>query len=129
MGQRILLTCDKCNCKKEMPIGAGLSSRMPNAIANCLNEEEAKEWKRLCDQKEIRLYYAENKAYYCDTCKDLVCQLKVEALLVDENRVIYGKRCKKCHSELQEIDLHAGHMTCPICKIGDLSWIQTGVWD
>lgn len=129
MGQRILLLCDTCGCKKEMSVGAGLLSGRPDIIASCLDPKDAETWRWLYDGKKIGSFRSEQKVYYCEHCKDLVCQLTVNARLTDGTEKILGNRCEKCHNELQEIDMEAHHMICPICGNGDLSWKQVGFWD
>lgn len=129
MGQRILLSCDICGCKKEMSVGAGLLSNRPDIAASCLAPEEAAEWRRLYDGGMISSFHAEQKVYYCKHCQDLVCQLAVDAFLTDGTEKIFGNRCEKCQGQLQEMDMQARHMACPICGKGDLSWKQVGFWD
>ena len=129
MGQRILVSCDRCGCKKEMSVGAGLMSNNPEIIASCLNGEEAKEWRRMRSRQEIDSFRAEQKVFYCERCKDLFCRLTVDAALTDGGKVTFGNQCEKCHGELREVSLEARHMRCPICKEGDLSWKQVGFWD
>lgn len=129
MGQRVLLSCDACSCKKEMSIGAGLLSNRPDIIASCLEPKEAEEWRKLYDGKSIGSFHAEQKVYYCKHCQDLVCQLTVNALLTDGTIKIFGNRCEKCQTELREMDMQVHHMICPICGKGDLSWKQIGFWD
>ncbi len=129
MGQRILISCDMCGCKKEMSVGAGLLSRRPDIIASCLDSKDAETWRQLYDGKKIDSFRSQQKVYYCKNCKDLVCQLTVNARLTDGTEKILGNLCEKCHNELQEIDMEAHHMICPICGNGDLSWKQVGFWD
>ncbi len=129
MGQRILISCDACGCKKEMSVGAGLMSNNSEVIASCLPQAEAEEWKRLCEQQKVRFFNAQQKVFYCDKCHDIFCLLTVEAELTDGSRIILGNHCTQCGEELQEIELQAHHMICPICHTGDLSWKQIGLWD
>lgn len=129
MGQRILLSCKECGCKKEMSVGVGLMSNNPEIIASCLNAEEAKSWRELNSQQKIDFFQAEQKVFYCEHCKDLLCQLTVEAELADGTKIVFGNRCETCHGELVEISLKTHHMPCPICKNGDLGWKQVGLWD
>lgn len=129
MGKRILLSCDRCGCKKEMSVGAGLLSNNPDIIASCLNEKEAGEWRRLYGENKVSSYQAQQKVFYCEHCKDLFCQLTVNAGLTDGTEIIFGNRCEKCGGELEEISLETRHMVCPVCKVGDLSWKQVGFWD
>lgn len=128
MGQRILLSCEKCGCKKEMSVGVGLMSNQPDIIASCLNEEEANKWQQLYHNKKVASFRAEQKVYYCENCKDLFGLLSVDAELTDGNKVTFGNKCRTCRKELEPIELQA-HMKCPICKSGDLHWKQTGLWD
>ncbi len=129
MGKVILLSCERCGCKKEMSVGVGLMSNNPMVIASCLNKEEAETWRELNSQQKIDFFQAEQKVLYCEHCKDLQCQLTVEADLTDGTKVVFGRRCEKCQSELVEISLRTHHMLCPICKEGDLSWKEVGLWD
>ena len=129
MGQRILLSCDICDCKKEMSVGAGLMSRNPDVIASCLSKAEAEEWRSLWEQKKVSSFRAEQKVFYCDQCKDLSGSLIVDAELTDGSSITFGNQCEKCGQELQEVSLQAHHMICPICSKGDLSWKQVGFWD
>lgn len=129
MGQRILLSCDICDCKKEMSVGAGLMSRNADVIASCLPAGEAEEWRKLYDGKKIAAFRAEQKVFYCGNCKDLLSRMTVNAELVDGNKIVLGNRCAQCGGELQELDLQTHHMICPICGRGDLSWKQVGFWD
>lgn len=129
MGKVILLSCERCGCKKEMSVGVGLMSNNPAVIASCLNKEEAQAWRELNSQQKIDFFQAEQKVFYCEHCKDLQCQFTVEADLTDGTKVVFGRRCEKCQSELVEISLRTHHMPCPICKEGDLSWKETGLWD
>lgn len=129
MGQRILLSCDVCGCKKEMSVGAGLMSRNAEVAASCLGEEDAGEWRQLYGQGRVSFFRSKQKVFYCERCKDLVCQLVVEAELTDGSKITLGDRCQTCRGELDEVDLEMHHMICPICKKGDLSWKQVGLWD
>lgn len=129
MGQRILLSCESCGCKKEMSVGAGLMSNNPDIIASCLNKKESAEWRQLYEQQKTDTFHAQQKVFYCEHCNDLFCQLTVDAVLTDGRKVTFGDRCKKCDTKLQEVNLEAHHMACPICKAGLLSWKQTGLWD
>ncbi len=129
MGQRILVSCDQCGCKKEMSVGVGLMSNNPDVIASCLDGKEAEEWKRLYSCQKINYFQAEQKVFYCDHCKELSCRLVVDADLKDGSTVTLGNQCGKCGAKLQEVSLEAHHMVCPVCKIGDLSWKQVGLWD
>lgn len=129
MGKRILLSCDKCGCKKEMSVGTGLMTNNPDIIASCLNEEEAKEWTQLYSQNKISFHQAKQKVFYCDHCRGLFCQLTVDATLTDGKEMTFGNKCEKCGNELEEISLETRHMVCPVCKEGDLSWKQAGLWD
>ena len=129
MGQRILLSCDNCGCKKEMSVGAGLMSRNPDVIASCLKEREAGEWRQLYDRQRIASFRAQQKVFFCEHCNDLSCQLTVDAVLADGSKATFGDKCKKCDNKLQEVNLEAHHMVCPVCKAGDLSWKQVGFWD
>lgn len=129
MGQRILLSCDRCDCKKEMSVGAGLMTRRPDIIASCLNEKDAGEWRKLYDKNMVASYQPEQKAYYCGHCKELVCQFTVEAELMDGSKVVFGNKCNTCHHDLQEIDLEEENILCPVCGSGTLSWQRTGLWD
>lgn len=128
MGQRILLSCTQCNYKKEMSVGMGLMSNNPAIIASCLNADEAEEWKQLYNSQKISYFQAEQKVFYCDHCNDLFCQLSVDATLTDGREIIFGDKCQKCHSKLQEIDTQAKPM-CPICHSGVLNRKQIGLWD
>lgn len=129
MGQRILLSCAACGCKKEMSVGAGLMSRNEDVIASCLPQGEAAEWRRLYEGQKITSFRAEQKVFYCDHCKDIFCRLVVDAELADGSQIVFGNRCAQCGGELREVDLQAHHMICPICGEGDLSWKQVGFWD
>lgn len=129
MGQRILLSCDSCGCKKEMSVGVGLMSRNPDVIASCLDQEEAAEWRQQYNQQRISSFQAEQKVFYCGHCNDLFCRLIVDAVLTDGAKIVFGSKCEKCGNELKEIGLEAHHMVCPICRTGDLSWKQAGLWD
>lgn len=129
MGQRILLSCDQCGCKKEMSVGAGLMTNNPDIIASCLDAEEAGEWQRLYGGGKIASFRAEQKVYYCEQCQDLMCQLTVNAVLTDGQEKIFGARCEKCRGPLQEMDLELHHRICPVCHRGDLSLKQVGLWD
>lgn len=129
MGQRILAACNVCGIKKEMSVGAGLMTNNPDIIASCLDTEEAAEWRSLYSQKKIDSFRAAQKVFYCDHCRDLCCQLTVNAILKDGKEVIFGDKCVKCHGKLQEVSLTAHHQICPVCGKGDLSWKQTGFWD
>ncbi len=129
MGQRILLSCDTCGCKQEMSVGAGLLSNRPDIVESCLTPKEAGEWRRLYDEGKIASFHAEQKVYHCKHCQDLLCQLTVDAILTDGTEKTFGDRCEKCQGELQEMDMQARHMICPVCGRGDLSWKQVGFWD
>lgn len=129
MGQRILLSCDICGCKKEMSVGAGMMSRNPDVIASCLPKEEAEEWRKLYEHKEVESFRAEQKVFFCESCKDLFCRLSVDMELTDGSKVTLGNRCEKCGQKLEEVSLQAHHMICPVCTKGDLSWKQVGFWD
>lgn len=129
MGQRILLSCDRCNCKKEMSVGAGLMTRRPDIIAGCLDPKEAEEWRKLYDANRISSYQSEQKPYYCAHCRELVCQLTVDAALTDGSKVVFGSKCNTCRNDLQEISLETQQTECPVCGNGKLSWQQTGLWD
>lgn len=112
-----------------MSVGAGLMSRNPEVIASCLYGEEAEEWKRLYEQQKVSSFCSEQKVFYCGHCRDLFCRLIVNAGLTDGSKATFGDRCGKCGEELKEVSLKAHHMTCPICRTGDLSWKQVGFWD
>lgn len=129
MGQRILISCDTCGCKKEMSVGAGLMSNNPEVIASCLPQSEAGEWRKIYDQQKVRFFNAQQKVFYCKVCNDLFCNLTVDAELTDGSKVTFGNYCTQCGGELQEVDMQAHHMVCPICRTGDLSWKQVGLWD
>lgn len=129
MGQRILLSCESCGCKKEMSVGAGLMSNNPDIIASCLSKEEGTEWRQLYDRQKIDSFHAQQKVFYCEDCNDLFCQLTVDTVLTDGKEIIFGDKCKKCGNKLQEVSLEAHHTICPRCKVGDLSWKQVGFWD
>ena len=129
MGQTILLSCERCGCKKEMSVGVGLMSNDTEVIASCLNEEEAREWRELNRQQKIAFFDAQQKVFYCEHCKDLLCQLTVEIELTDGTTKVLGGQCERCQGKLTEISLRRHRMACPICKDGNLSWQQVGLWD
>ena len=56
MGKVILLSCERCGCKKEMSVGVGLMSNNPAVIASCLNKEEAQAWRELNSQQKIDFF-------------------------------------------------------------------------
>lgn len=128
MGQIMSLSCKQCGCQKTMSVGIGLMTNNPNIIASCLNGEEEKEWKRLYDSGQINYFQAEQKVFYCNNCSDLFCQLSVDAELKNGEHVTFGNKCEKCHKQLWEVKLQ-DNMECPICKMGNISWKQTGLWD
>ncbi len=129
MGQRIQLSCDKCGYRKTMSVGAGLLSRRLEIITDCLSQEEADEWRRLYNENKVSDYHVEQKVYYCGKCNDLVCQLTVDAKLEDGSEVTFGDRCNICDGELEVLDLQSHHMICPVCRSGDMTWQQVGLWD
>lgn len=129
MGQRIQLSCDKCGYRKTMSVGVGLLSRRPDIIADCLRQDEADEWHRLYSQNTVRDYRVEQKVYYCSQCNDLVCQLTVDAKLADGSEMVFGDKCNTCNGELEALDLQPHHMVCPVCRSGDMTWQQVGLWD
>lgn len=128
MGQRIALLCEKCGYQKEMSVGSGLISNNAEVIASCLNQKEAEDWHRLRQENKINFFRASQKVFYCEHCNNLLCQLSVDIELADGNRMILGNICGVCGKELQEIELQA-HPICPLCKSGELSWKQIGLWD
>lgn len=112
-----------------MSVGAGLMSRNPDVIASCLKEGETGKWRRLYNGQKIDSFRAQQKVFYCEHCNDVFCQLTVDAVLMDGKEITFGDQCEKCDNKLQEVNLEAHHMVCPICKVGDLSWKQVGFWD
>lgn len=128
MGQRIALSCKDCGLHKELSLGAGLMSNKPDVIASCLDKEDAAEWKELYDQKKVTSFQAQQKAYYCPYCNDVLSLFCVEAELTDGRKIVLGEKCKKCHGGVQEI-LMQKRRPCPVCKGGNFSWQQIGFWD
>lgn len=128
MGQRIVLSCEKCGCQKTMSVGSGLMSNNAEVIASCLNQKEAGDWQRLCQENKISFFRASQRVFYCGHCNDLLCQLSVDIELTDGNKMVLGNMCGVCGKELQEIELQA-HPICPLCKSGELSYKQIGLWD
>ena len=128
MGQRIVLSCEKCGFQKTMSVGSGLMSNNAEVIASCLNKEEAEKWQKLNREKEISFFRARQKVFYCGHCNDLFCQLSVDAELTGGDKIILGNRCEKCNKEMQEIELQ-DYVVCPICKSSELSRKQIGLWD
>ena len=128
MGQRIVLSCKKCDRKQEMSVGVGLMSNNPNVIASCLDKEEAKEWQQLNQNHKISSFQAEQKVFYCESCKEFFCLLTVDIQLTDGKKLTLGNKCKKCGQELREIKWR-DHVVCPVCNITDLDWKQVGLWD
>lgn len=128
MGQRIVLSCEKCDRQQTMSVGGGLMSNNPDVIASCLNNEETAEWRRLYQNKKISSFRAEQKVFYCDRCKELSCLLSVDIQLTDGKKITLGNKCSKCRKELQEIEWQ-NHAVCPVCNQCSLDWRQVGYWD
>lgn len=128
MGQRILLACGKCGYRNEMSVGIGLMSRDPDVIASCLNQEEQKFWTSLYDMRKISAYRAEQKVFYCESCRELSCLLTVDIETADGEKITLGSRCGKCGRQVREIDLHEP-IVCPNCGNANLDKRQTGFWD
>lgn len=128
MGQRIVLSCEKCGFQKTMSVGSGLMSNNVDVITSCLDKEDAVKWQQLNSAKKISFFRARQKVYYCGHCNDLFCQLSVDAELIDGDKVVLGNRCEKCGNEMREINPE-NHIICPICNGGELSRKQIGLWD
>lgn len=128
MGQRIILSCKKCDRKQELSVGVGLMTNNPDVIASCLDKEEAKEWQQLYQNHKISSFRAEQKVFCCDSCKELSCLLAVDIQLTDGKKLTIGNKCKKCGKELQEIKWQ-DNVVCPVCSITNLDWKQVGLWD
>lgn len=128
MGQRILLSCGKCGYRNEMSVGVGLMSRNPDVIASCLNREERKLWTNLYDAQRISAYRAEQKVFYCESCRELSCLLAVDIETADGEKITLGSRCGKCGGPLRDMDLREP-VACPQCGSPKLDIRQTGFWD
>ena len=128
MGQRIVLTCERCGCRETMSVGGGLMTNNPDVIASCLNPKEAEEWNRLYRNNKVKSFQAEQKVFYCEKCKKLSCLLSVAAELTNGKEITLGDQCGKCQTKMQEIKWQEKPV-CPICNTGNLEWKQVGLWD
>lgn len=128
MGQRILLSCGKCGYRNEMSVGIGLMTGNQDVIASCLNEEERKLWTGLCNMRKISDYRAQQKVFYCESCRELSCLLAVDIETADGEKMTLGARCGKCGSPVRETDLQEP-IACPNCGNENLDKRQTGFWD
>lgn len=128
MGQRILLSCGKCGLEKTVSVGGGLMSRNPEVIASCLCREEAEEWKRLYDEQKMIRFRSQQKACYCEQCKELKDVLIAEAELTDGNTIVFGTKCSQCQNDLEILELQ-NDPECPMCHNAKMHQKQIGIWD
>ena len=129
MGQIIRLSCKKCGFMKELPVGAGLMSIDPEAVASDLDIGEAKEWRKLHRDNKVRFFDARKKALYCEHCKDVLSQTVVTGCLTDGSEINFGGKCRICGRKLQEMNIEAHRISCPICNGKDMHPEEIGLWD
>ena len=71
MGEIIHLSCDRCDLKKQLKIGAGMMSNRASVVEDMLAGEDLNEWRRLQEQGKIGFFSWQYDLAYCDSCHDL----------------------------------------------------------
>lgn len=128
MGEIIHLSCEKCDFKKQLRIGAGMLSIRAFVVEENLLDEDLQDWKRLQEQDKIGFFSWQYDLAYCDSCHDFQSIFDVNIKTKEDEQIRLGGRCDTCHKQLQPLPKGVA-ITCPRCGNTDVRKMRVGMWD